>query len=115
MKELRVRSLGPSYLLSLYPFLMRIRVRVKPGAREEKVSREPDGSLRVSVKARAQEGKANEAVVKAVARFLRRAQVQRAGSSPAFPAGPRCSKSRATDARDFVSCRLAATALRSAA
>lgn len=50
---------------------MRIRVRVKPGARQERVSREPDGSLLVLVKARAQEGKANEAVVKAVAKFLR--------------------------------------------
>jgi uncharacterized protein YggU (UPF0235/DUF167 family) len=50
---------------------MRLRIRVKPGAREEKVSREPDGSLLVSVKARAQEGKANEAVVKAVAKHLR--------------------------------------------
>lgn len=50
---------------------MRIRVRVKPGAHEEKVSREPDGSLLVSVRARAQEGKANDAVVKAVAEFLR--------------------------------------------
>jgi uncharacterized protein (TIGR00251 family) len=50
---------------------MRIRVRVKPGAREEKVSREPDGSLLVSVRARAHEGKANEAVVKAVAKALR--------------------------------------------
>jgi uncharacterized protein YggU (UPF0235/DUF167 family) len=50
---------------------MRIRVRVKPGAHEEKVSREPDGSLLVLVKARAQEGEANDAVVKAVARFLR--------------------------------------------
>ena len=50
---------------------MRIRIRVKPGAHEEKVSREPDGSLLVSVRARAQEGKANEAVVKAVAKVLR--------------------------------------------
>jgi len=50
---------------------MRIRVRVKPGAHEEKVSREPDGSLLVSVTARAQEGKANEAVIKAVAGFFR--------------------------------------------
>ena len=50
---------------------MRLRIRVKPGAREERVSREPDGSLLVSVTARAQEGKANEAVVKAVARALR--------------------------------------------
>ena len=49
---------------------MRIRVRVKPGAREERVSREPDGSLLVSVAARAQEGKANEAVVKVVAKAL---------------------------------------------
>ena len=49
---------------------MRLRVRVKPGAHEEKVSREPDGSLLVSVRARAQEGKANEAVVKAVAKSL---------------------------------------------
>ena len=48
---------------------MRVRVRVKPGAHEEKVSREPDGSLLVSVRARAQDGKANEAVVKAVAGF----------------------------------------------
>jgi uncharacterized protein len=50
---------------------MRIRIRVKPGARLEKVSREPDGSLLVSVTARAQEGKANDAVVNAVAKHLR--------------------------------------------
>jgi len=49
---------------------MRLRVRVKPGAHAERVSREPDGSLLVSVTARAQEGKANAAVVKAVAAFL---------------------------------------------
>jgi uncharacterized protein len=49
---------------------MRLRIRVKPGARQERVSREPDGSLLVSVTARAQEGRANEAVVKAVARAL---------------------------------------------
>ena len=50
---------------------MRIRVRVKPGAHVDSVRREPDGSLLISVRARAQEGKANEAVVKAVAKFLR--------------------------------------------
>jgi uncharacterized protein len=50
---------------------MRLRIRVKPGAHVDSVSREPDGSLRVSVRARAQDGKANEAVVKAVAKFLR--------------------------------------------
>ena len=47
-----------------------MKVRVKPGAHKDRVSREPDGSLLVSVRARAQEGKANEAVVKAVAAFL---------------------------------------------
>jgi hypothetical protein len=50
---------------------MRLRVRVKPGAHAGSVSTEPDGSLLVSVRARAQEGKANEAVMKAVAKFLR--------------------------------------------
>ena len=50
---------------------MRLRIRVKPGAHAERVSREPDGSLLVSVTARAQEGKANEAAVRAVAAFLR--------------------------------------------
>lgn len=50
---------------------MRLRIRVKPGAHEDRVSREPDGSLLVLVRARAQEGKANEAVVKAVAKSLR--------------------------------------------
>jgi len=50
---------------------LKLRVRVKPGAHVERVSREPDGSLLVSVTARAQERKANEAVVKAVAKALR--------------------------------------------
>ena len=50
---------------------MRLRIRVKPGAHQDKVSREPDGSLLVSVTARAHEGKANEAVVNAVAKALR--------------------------------------------
>jgi uncharacterized protein YggU (UPF0235/DUF167 family) len=49
---------------------MRLRIVVKPGAHVDSVSREPDGSLLVSVRARAQEGKANEAVVKAVAAYL---------------------------------------------
>jgi hypothetical protein len=49
---------------------VRLRVRVKPGAREESVSREPDGSLLVSVHERAHEGKANEAVVAAVAKHF---------------------------------------------
>ncbi len=49
---------------------MRIRVRVKPGASVEAVSRQPDGSLLVRVHARAHAGEANKAVVEAVARFL---------------------------------------------
>jgi hypothetical protein len=42
------------------------------------VRREPDGTLRASVRARAHEGKANEAVVRIVAAFLRlpRSQVR---------------------------------------
>ena len=50
---------------------MRLRVRVRPGAHEERVSREPDGSLLVSVHERAHEGMANEAVVAAVAKHFR--------------------------------------------
>jgi len=49
---------------------MRLRIRVKPGAHEEKVSREPNGSLLVSVTARAQEGKANEALVEFLSEVL---------------------------------------------
>ncbi len=50
---------------------MRLKVFVKPGAYEDRVFREPNGSLRVWVRARPQGGKANEAAVKAVAKFLR--------------------------------------------
>jgi uncharacterized protein len=49
---------------------VRLRVRVKPGARQDSVSREPDGSLLVSVHERAHEGRANEAVVAAVAKHF---------------------------------------------
>jgi uncharacterized protein YggU (UPF0235/DUF167 family) len=50
---------------------VRVRVTVKPGAREDAVSRRGDGSLLVSVRARARDGEANEAVVRTVARHLR--------------------------------------------
>ncbi len=50
---------------------MRIRVRVKPGASTDEVTRLADGSFVVRVKARAREGEANEAVVKVVARHFR--------------------------------------------
>jgi len=49
---------------------VRVRVSVKPGSREDAVSRQTDGSLLVCVRARAQEGAANAAVVAAVAGFL---------------------------------------------
>lgn len=45
---------------------MKISVKVKPRAKVEKIE-EKDGSLIVFVKAEAKEGKANEAVVKALA------------------------------------------------
>ena len=45
---------------------MKISVKVKPRARVEKVE-EKDGSLIVSVKAETKEGKANIAVIKALA------------------------------------------------
>ena len=45
---------------------MKIPVKVKPRARVEKVE-EKDGSLIVSVKAETKEGKANIAVIKALA------------------------------------------------
>ncbi len=46
---------------------MKISVKVKPRAREEKVEEIKDGSFIVFVKAEAKEGKANNAVVKALA------------------------------------------------
>lgn len=44
-----------------------MRVRVRPGARAERVCVESDGSLLVSTRARAVEGQANEAVCRLVA------------------------------------------------
>jgi uncharacterized protein YggU (UPF0235/DUF167 family) len=46
---------------------LRLAVLVKPGAKQQRATRQPDGSLLVWVKERAQEGEANEAVRRVVA------------------------------------------------
>lgn len=46
---------------------MKIELRVKPGAKQTAVEKQSDGMFVVKVKERAQEGKANEAVIQAVA------------------------------------------------
>ena len=46
---------------------MKIFVKVKPGARQEKVESADGTHLTVSVRAQAHEGKANEAVIRALA------------------------------------------------
>ncbi|MBI3964388.1 MAG: DUF167 domain-containing protein [Chloroflexi bacterium] len=45
-------------------------VRVQPGAKRESVTAQPDGSLRVSVRAPALEGRANRAVEELLAKTL---------------------------------------------
>ncbi len=56
---------------------MIVAVKVKPGARADNVEPQEDGSLRVSVKAPPVDGKANEAVIAALAKHfgVRRADV----------------------------------------
>ena len=49
---------------------MKIRIKVKARAREEKVEKAPDGGLIVKVKEAAEKGKANEAVREALARYF---------------------------------------------
>ena len=49
---------------------VRITVTVTPGARSERIERIDASRLRVAVTAPAREGRANDAVVRAVARFL---------------------------------------------
>ena len=49
---------------------MRVTVRVVPRARREMVERLPDGGFRVAVTAPAHEGRANEAVIAALAAHL---------------------------------------------
>jgi uncharacterized protein YggU (UPF0235/DUF167 family) len=49
---------------------MRIEVRVTPGAREDEVVGWRDGTLRVRVRAAAEQGKANEAVCRVIGEAL---------------------------------------------
>ena len=53
---------------------MKITVYVKPSAKQNKIEKQPDGSFRVHVKERAQEGKANTAMIKVLAHFLHKPQ-----------------------------------------
>ena len=46
------------------------QVRVTPRARQNKVQRQPDGSLKVYVQAPPEDGRANEAVVETIAEWL---------------------------------------------
>ena len=55
---------------------MRIQVKVTPRARQKSVRQKPDGSLIVKVTEPADEGKANEAVVEALAEHFRVAKRQ---------------------------------------
>lgn len=49
---------------------MKINVKVKPGARNEQVTRVDDGHLIVSVKEPPVEGKANEALIRVLSEYL---------------------------------------------
>jgi uncharacterized protein YggU (UPF0235/DUF167 family) len=50
---------------------LRLRVFVKPKSRKDAVIRNPDGTLTVAVRTAPVEGKANQAVISALAEFLR--------------------------------------------
>jgi uncharacterized protein (TIGR00251 family) len=50
--------------------MARLRVRVTPGARQEEIVGWHGGSLRVRVRARPQKGRANQAVLRLLARRL---------------------------------------------
>jgi uncharacterized protein len=49
---------------------MRITIRVKPGSRENRVEKAGERDFLVKVKAPAREGKANEAVIRALAEYF---------------------------------------------
>ena len=50
---------------------MRIIVRVKPNSKQERVEKIKEGELILRIKAPAKEGKANEAVIKVLARHFK--------------------------------------------
>lgn len=49
---------------------MKIQLRVKPGAKETAVEKQPDGIFLVKVKERAQNGQANLAIIEAIADYF---------------------------------------------
>lgn len=49
---------------------MKIKLKVKPNSREQKVEVLPDGSFKVQVKSIADKGKANEEIVKILAKYF---------------------------------------------
>lgn len=49
---------------------MKIEVRVKPGSKQTAVEKQADGTFLVKVKERAVEGRANDAVMEAVADYF---------------------------------------------
>jgi uncharacterized protein (TIGR00251 family) len=49
---------------------MRLRIRVQPNSRRPGIEELPDGSLKVRVSAAPQEGRANQAVIEALARHF---------------------------------------------
>jgi uncharacterized protein len=51
---------------------MKVKVRLRPGAKVEKIEKVSDTEYRVWVKAPPREGKANEALVEALARYFDR-------------------------------------------
>ncbi len=51
---------------------MRVSIIVKPGARDDRVEEQEDGSLIVSVRAPAERGKANIAVIKLLSRHFKK-------------------------------------------
>lgn len=49
---------------------MKIKLKVKPNSREQKVEVLPDGSFKIQVKSIADKGKANEEIVKILAKYF---------------------------------------------
>lgn len=50
---------------------MKIFIKVYPNSKEEKVTKKDDGGFNVRVKAQAQEGKANKAVINILSKYFK--------------------------------------------